>query len=124
MFKTISYKLAKELKDLGVKQESELYQLPDRIISYDLLDQYPTDLSAFMLDEILDMLPEISSYTLTVKRGNALQNKNLYYCLYRGTSGTGALYAEMHKNPAEAAGLLLKWCVENGHIKTGGKNER
>jgi hypothetical protein len=42
------------------------------------------------------------------------------HCLYYETPMVEVAVSPFfrHKNPAQAAGLLLKWCIENGHVKT------
>lgn len=103
----ISFELATKLQDLGVKKE------------------------CFTLDEILEMLPAnimtqtpcgkpgVVSYVLTLIKSN-------FYCISYDCMGGCEecpckseleLITFSNKNPAEPAGELLAWCIENGHVK-------
>lgn len=86
---------------------------------------------AYTLDEILGFLPafitqkseKIFGFPASLPRKFQLtihkDAKNDYSFMYfnpnlENNRGKGSLY---HKNPAEAAGLLLEWCIDNGHVK-------
>jgi len=127
--KTTSYELSKELKELEVKQRSfscwtdylsfRTDPSPYLVVSSDYIcneDFY----AAFTLDEILDMLPNIIymdnlDIFLDFQKCGA-EPPYAYYAAYNGLVKT--CYDEFeHQNPAEAAGQLLVWCIENGYVK-------
>jgi hypothetical protein len=108
MIETIEEGLAIWLKEHGVKQDATL--------------SFDNKVSAFTLDEILKLLlptikTEYAYYFLNVRKGED-SLYGVYYGVYYGLSDDCfALVQFWDKNPAQAAGLLLKWCIENGHVK-------
>jgi hypothetical protein len=90
--------------------------------------------AAYTLDEVLEMLPKNIISTCDNRREshgeiNYLLNLTTldkytydvgYYCIgcLSVDIGSGCgLMASSNTNPAEAAGELLAWCIENGHVK-------
>jgi hypothetical protein len=90
--------------------------------------------SLYTLDEILEVLPasvekNIEPYYLNTEKG---VYSNLYRCGYfegfdslavriatdaKGNArSTKYIKETIHINPAEAAGELLAWCIENGYV--------
>lgn len=97
--------------------------------------------AAFTLDEILEMLPvylkghpcatipeATADYELKFRKENnyILKGYSITYetwrcseCNYISTCNKHVKVPryECENNPAEAAGQLLVWCIENGHVK-------
>jgi len=93
--KTISAEIYSELTKLGLK-----------------------NVKAFTLDEMLELLPfTIGMCGLVVEKTITSE----YVCGYFNALTVFASLSFIHKikskNPAEAAGKLLVWCIENGHVK-------
>lgn len=135
---TTSPELSKKLEELGINQKSHFWwcfgvsncsktayiATENEIMASDGLTCKP-QFKAYTLDEILEMLPSTINYEhekicLIVDKNHVLDlyvfgydyKYNPYYidrmvCNFR------------NKNPAEAAGQLLVWCIENGHVKIG-----
>ena len=130
---TTSYKLSKKLQKLGVKQESYFYWQLDKeqqalITAKEMNISYTDTLikneifSAFTLDEILEMLPSI---LYGIYSEEIIKHAHFDLSLIKGSSGYQFLYINKNfileeftnPNPAEAAGQLLAWCIENGYVK-------
>jgi hypothetical protein len=118
---TISCELAKRLDKLGVKRNSSfLHGIDGDILSKRTMcsiNKYfsatPDNLyPAYTLDEVLEMLPESieDEFALEVDK-----NSKIYYFYYLNPLDKTAIYFDT--NPAEAAGYLLVWCIESGHVK-------
>jgi hypothetical protein len=134
---TISFELAKELEKLGIKQDSYFYWLilpvyntPELLTYKEYKNSiYETDkcelCPAYQLHEILEMLPQHITYK---------KDCEAFFDLYKCGSNTDYLYEINYsdidnnilnvtdkdfeeENPAEAAGNLLLWCIENKYIK-------
>lgn len=93
--KTISAKIYNKLTELGLK-----------------------NVKAFTLDEMLELLP------FTIGMCGLVIEKTLtseYVCGYFNALTVFASLHFVHKvtsrNPAEAAGNMLIWCIKNGHVK-------
>lgn len=95
-----------------------------------------TKCPAFTLDELLEMLPykieQKIEWFLSLDKTISDRYKIAYFAGfdYRDFDaredailGDGNAFA-VHENPAEAAGQLLVWCIENGYVVTNkeGKN--
>jgi len=141
--KTISSELSKELEELGVKQDSycvwffehennlekEPYLIP-KISLPDIIDDNTEIYAAFTLDEILDMLPlrlEIQIDNDSLPLTNYLNiskwgDSDYYTFTYNHrTYNLNLCMTDVYndsKNSTEAAGRLLKWCIENNYIVT------
>ena len=133
--KTIEFETAKKLKELGItpilKYQMTWYKIGETRVLSETFNQlncnkgYILIGAALTLDEILDMLPvrietnyayyfvnldkypdkdKIISYCICYVRNNLLDDKSV-------------LKEFTHANLAEAAGQLLIWCIENGHVK-------
>jgi len=119
--KTISYELAEKLNKLGVKRHSCI--------------GFPKeDIHVYTLDEILKMLPaNIKEKTICGKPGTvpyvlSLIKSNFYCASYDCLGGCencniselACITFSNKENAAEAAGELLAWCIEKGHVKPEG----
>lgn len=120
MDNTTSLELSNQLKDAGAKQESERAWLRD----YDPKTDKPTDrcslihnpiawihddydqdwCAAFGCDELMKRLPPWTSVTKMF--GSAM-------CYRAYTEAHN--WDEVDDTPAEALGLLYKWCLKEGH---------
>ena len=137
--KTIELETAKKLKELGLKNKSfsfwrlrnggeeKGYKITHDTINANYLKNNKDILyMAYTLDEILEMLPaEIitcrNEYELILGKDvcdnepavsyTRFEADDDYSCMWKHLAGFG------NKNPAEAAGQLLIWCIENGHVK-------
>jgi len=130
--KTIEFETAKKLSNLRVGKagyfwwyykgnEEKSYDIvPDRIIAH--VDPYLWNRKcyAYTLDEILAMLPtDVRLYHLDDSR----KYRDYEFCLYAlNGGGVTSLKSTVNKNPAEAAGQLLIWCIENGYVKVEDSN--
>jgi hypothetical protein len=81
---------------------------------------------AYTLDEILEMLPdcimkEPKEYRLfMISYIQKSTSKKIYRFVYNIIDDILRTANHFdHKNPAEAAGQLLLWCVENGYVEVG-----
>jgi len=89
---------------------------------------------AYTLDEILEMLPDELEDDHVACSGNLKKFRRSFLFrkeIFRGEKGFFKIeyipyqfdverplpITFINKNPAEAAGQLLAWCIENGHIK-------
>ena len=119
---TTSSELSKKLKELGLKKEGFGFYKNDETIlrffnrDYSLSNKIT---EAYTLDEVLAMLPSILTnhehkfVLLSFNKGS-----EKYVWFYSGSEGyTDDLIEFIHKNPAEAAGQLLVWCIEQGYVK-------
>jgi hypothetical protein len=132
-----SLKLSKKLTELGVEVGtylrwcySDVYN-DSYIISVGEYSKKPfrheSICVAFTLDEILELLPDVIEkhpfdIDIPFKFVLGKNNKhNLYFAAYIDSFYDEDIFfvSFNHKNPAEAAGQLLVWCVENGHVETG-----
>lgn len=89
--------LAKKLKELGVKQDSLFYYSIgplDDSLQIGKLDhgwsEPVENISAFTINELLEMLPEFTGRELTIKRGNN------YYLVYYDKNSIGAITDNEH----------------------------
>lgn len=137
--KTTSIELARTLSKLGVRKVSYMKHLEGEILR-ELLPEFTAPpepnmriIAAYTLDEILEMLPaNIDEKTLCGKEGTVqyvltLTKSNSYYFSYDCLGGCeycdpfegerACITFANKDNPAEAAGELLVWCIENGHVK-------
>lgn len=133
---TISYELAKKLKYANFVCDSFFYwTLPEIGKSLEIIlvlreensPLYPCDYPAYTLDEILEYLParfqlENKTHSLFLKKYfYEATNETKYVAGYRfffDNSGEELAAPLMEAtNPAEAAGELLLWCIENGYVK-------
>jgi hypothetical protein len=114
--KTTSYELSKKLKKLGLHQDSYFYWINEnKKIYYEGLDYEKNPIAAFTLDEILEMLPHyIARYNLHMRCTN--QRYEIGYFDINDIWLNLLIY-KFDKNPAEAAGQLLVWCIEHGYVK-------
>jgi hypothetical protein len=107
MIETIEEGLAIWLKEHGVKQ--------DATFSFD------NKISAFTFDEILKKLPPAVFDKREAEMCGLFFDVDVEdgHCVYYGAPllEIAASPFFKHKNPAQAAGWLLKWCIENGHVK-------
>lgn len=125
--KIISCELAKKLKQSGIKHKGHfewiIVKSFGRPILCGLEKKYEVESDglqikkiypAYTLDEILEMLP------------SSIENKDgIYYRLsiiskWQPADGFIFRYCKpefYHDNPAEAAGQLLIWCIENDYVK-------
>lgn len=109
---TTSLELSKKLKELGVKQDSFTTKGQDVKETGEFLL-----CSAFTLDEVLDMLPNAivnKKEPTWSHRLEIIKNEESSYEFYYAHNEDSWIE---HKNPAEAAGQLLAWCIENGYVK-------
>jgi len=129
--KTIGIEIAKKLKKLGVNQsiaymhwvkeieveQEKIYQLPFQQFCYkgSIKDSF----AALTLDEILDMLSVIKKESVNYHPLIQKVFDNLYCAFYADCNINRHLYIEPQwgKNPAEATGQLLMWCIENEYVK-------
>jgi hypothetical protein len=116
--RTISFEIVEKLKNLGVKRKS-------------YIDVGKEWTPYYTLDEILEMLPaNIKDYNAPCGKKGVIfyvltLTKSNYYCIsYDCTGGCETCPCEKEcitftdkENPTEAAGKLLAWCIENGHVK-------
>lgn len=139
---TTSFELSKELNKLQKinyrDADSYLYWVTDEesdsysLLTFDEINVWHDSLKrpiypAYALSEILEMLSwEIlciigekdCGYTRPIIDckldffKDLTNNGNAYTFSYKG-----AVSEFTHQNPAEAAGMLLKWCIENEYIK-------
>ena len=134
---TISFELAKKLDSLGVKQDSWLayWEISSEIIDrlgwqeshcHKAIKTNRLYLHAYMLEEILGMLPH---YSLCICK--SLCNGSCESMQEKGTLNKttisfrleyGGKIEVSHKNPVEAAGKLLKVCIEEGYVKIEKEN--
>lgn len=106
---TIDFELAKWLKEHGIKQGRDFYYINNKYVVWDP-EHEDAICSAFTLCEILEMLP---TFLPDDRRFVFYRGVNDYCSYYDGQ----CVNEFRHKNPAQAAGLLLKWCIENGYVK-------
>jgi len=131
--KPIELETAKKLKELGLKNKSfsfwrlrnggeeKGYKITHDTINADYLKNNKDILyMAYTLDEILAMLPtNVRLYHLDDSR----KYRDYEFCLYAlNGGGVTSLKSTVNKNPAEAAGQLLIWCIENGYVKVEDSN--
>ena len=125
--KATSLELSKQLKEAGVKQESERVWAKTNIGTVVLVPRNRVAkklvcCSAFDCHELLERLPDF--ILIEEIRYNLTQLKlgGCYYALYRSidelrTKVVLTLKEETGLACAEALGKLLKWCLEDGHCK-------
>jgi hypothetical protein len=120
--KTTSFELSKKLKEVGVKQFGAS--------SYHVDTKNHCDIACFTLDEILEMLPgivtdgECNYWKLNLDKGTDHHSGNDGYVFSYGGITKSDLKEFIHPNPAEAAGQLLLWCIENGYVEVGENEEK
>lgn len=131
--KTISLKLAKKLKEAGFKVDSCFSYVPtgkcgEMVLSFSESDIRPYTLftPAYTLDEILEFLPSFirnpesinDFFDLLLSKNCTSNNHRSFSCYYLNEDGqTFKDIWFRNLNPAEAAGKLLLWCIENGYVK-------
>ena len=128
--KTTSLELSKQLQKLGVKQESYFYWDMDKeqqalVTAKEMNISYTDTLikneifSAYTLDEILNMLPDKIKDNYVYYFLKSDKTEEVRYGIYyaRAAIEDGVMVEFLHENPAEAAGQLLVWCIENGYVK-------
>jgi hypothetical protein len=134
----ISFELSKKLEELGITRHSRFKygvcfeddtilsaniidkKLYNNSVVYSLKEVYP----AYSLDEILELLPfsidnrKISDNYYFLLMGKRPENKVItYVCGYDDIQTDTCLHSVLNQNPAEAAGQLLVWCIENGYVE-------
>jgi len=75
---------------------------------------------ACTLDEILDMLPdsiETYRYALVMEKISESAYKCGYFDGLNAYENLKYFHSVESKNPADAAGRLLAWCIKNGYVK-------
>lgn len=120
----VSLKLAKQLKELGVKQDSIYFWVdindddkPEAILFNNdelLSNEGANCYSAFTVAELGEMLPSIDVFTFK----NSEQNG--YLCLYKPfmvDTKMKAWHAEFGEIEADARAKMLIYCIENELIK-------
>jgi hypothetical protein len=146
--KTTSFELSKKIKELGFIRESDhtfIQQLGIKAISKEslsLLTQLETEtaspyfkapkdlyINAYTLDEILEMLPVYVHVICNCDCDCDSHNElHMGISVHNGIRGLYIGYGDKvsfdNKNPAEAAGQLLVWCIENGYVVTEENNEK
>ena len=131
---TISFELAHDLKNLGIIQNAyfKWYKTISTVKTLDV-KKYLTNLfyikgtraDAFTLCEILGMLPDYIDVKNVpaeeaIFRLSFFKNSDnkLYYFYFASCQIKYKNISECSsQNPAEAAGQLLKWCIENNYVK-------
>jgi len=115
--------------DLSKKIAEEHYSLQVVIHNCNNFAKKHHACSAFTLDEILKMLPDEledddsdCSGNLKIFRRSFLFRKNngsfmIQYIPYQLEIERPSPITFTNENPAEAAGQLLVWCIENGYVK-------
>lgn len=77
----------------------------------------------YTLNEILEMLPasitkeDYTGYLVLTFSEQDNEFPRMYTCEFDSLTGAS------HKNPAEAAGLLLEWCIKEGYVKVDELND-
>jgi hypothetical protein len=139
-----SLKLSKKLTELGVEVGtylrwcySDVYN-DSYIISVGEYSKKPfrheSICAAFTLDEILEPLPNIildgkespkTPYELYMRKWQEIEGCGFGFSyVYFQSCFKSEIFIGFHdKNPAEAAGRLLVWCIENGYVETGKKEK-
>lgn len=116
-----SLELSRKLDAAGIEQEShfqwEPWQDDYHLVAYEkqeikLAKKIPIELySAFLASELLEMLPEgVEGYKLLVFKKNGKWNIGYEF----HPAGINAVY--LNKSLPEAAGEMVLWCKENGHL--------
>jgi hypothetical protein len=137
-----SLELSKKLEELGITKHSTFKYgvfFEDNIIlsaniiekklysnleAYSLKEVYP----AYSLDEILELLPNIifdgkespkTPYELYMRKWQEIEGCGFGFSyVYFQSCFKSEIFIGFHdKNPAEAAGQLLVWCIENGYVE-------
>lgn len=127
---TIESETAKRLDELGLKRESyfcsfivpaynshallSCAEYEGSVYNKEDCERYP----AYTLDEVLAMLPKGIRYHCLVDVYNTGDFK--VSCVIDNYNICKEVQS---KNPAEAAGQLLIWCIENGYVKTEELND-
>ena len=126
---TVSYGLAKKLKEAGIEVESTyFYSDTDKEFMHrGVRFQRPNEANAPMLHEILEVMPadimpdNVGCYTLRLIKWNlSLDKKPIikyhvnYYDERLDENLTNKAFE--NENPAEAAGQLLLWLGENNYL--------
>jgi hypothetical protein len=136
--KTISYELSNKLNKLRVRKRSYMVYLTGAHVEPELLPIYVNPqlpdtevVNAYTLDEIIVMLPTIIAldnkeywnynYKCAPRLNTTPDKRDVYVSEYNLIKELGITANELCSflslNPAEAAGKLLVWCIENGHVK-------
>ena len=127
-YSTVSYELSRKLERIflnnEVKRNSYFGWLKKSAILVERAacenNGFEDVIAAFTLDEILEMLPVIKKEDITYYPLIHRSVGNLYCAFYVDYHINRHLYIRPHwekNNPAEAAGQLLVWCIENGYVK-------
>jgi len=146
---TTSFELSKKIEKLGIiKPFTYVWFIYKNKSNFGIIDGYnefifdldlnpehviPVErvqyFSAYTLDEILEMLPRIiisENDPKIIYKFSLEFYEDEYFIGYENANllERSVCLAEFyHENPAEAAGQLLVWCVENGYVEAGKNNE-
>lgn len=128
---TTSFELSEKLKKKKVPQNgtfehvNQNYMPKESELNYEFRLKHPDNLfystaifaDAFTLDEILEMLPSAieAFYDLWFHKSM----DHTYWLGYRKSLDDALFLTDNYQNPAEAAGQLLLWCIENGYVEVG-----
>jgi hypothetical protein len=111
----ISLELAKRLKELGVKQESEFYwaiSIPSKREWILTPIKTNTSLSAFTVGELGERLPKTFRKDETTLMPLEIQYSENGWWVRNGTYND-ATHGEHHENLCEAMGLMLEYLIKN-----------
>jgi hypothetical protein len=136
--KTTSYETSKKLKELGMQQFPFEYAYDNEgnlhykeYIGYLTGKMSASHTRAYILDEILEMLPyEVITKTEFNTFDWRLQidkYRNNYIIKYQGIlsyNSNAIVVKKSSENPAEAAGQFLVWCIENGYVEPEELNQK
>ena len=123
---TTEFETSIKLKKLGILQTATFEHVDHKYIpksnlnygfrlkkSDNLYSEDAIFADAYTLDEVLDMLPRDILYSFGIKDCN-----NDYKAYFEINDYDEYKEKDIrHKNPAEAAGQLLVWCIENDYVK-------
>jgi len=125
--KTTSFELSKKITNLiGEKKTSILGYIDEdeELYPHKFDCKNGEGYRPYTLDELLEMLPcEFSNTNYVLSISGKLPESYYEIGYYLEEDGSlsllkkDCLHIVLHKNPAEAAGQLLCWCVENGYVE-------
>ncbi len=123
-----SLELSRELKEWGFKAESKyvwwgLMSRKPIIMEYpkSTIDQEDIIANAYQFHELWAVLPaqiQLTHYELMLMKVGGNSGSVIGYTNLQNSNDNLRYFK--HDNPTEAAGLLVKWCIENGHMEVKG----